>query len=157
MITFPRVQLLAAALPAGLMLASCHHKVPQVVHLGPTVRVINHSGCRAAVWVARDSAHTRLGRVADGREEELPVPQAFVAGRDSVRFLAFRGDSQCVQVTRLPAAGVTRFVLLLNGAPDSTLAPGAICPCPAGEQRGAKGRAGEFPGSVREPGSGPPP
>ncbi len=124
------------ALLAVLATAACHHAPPASVRPGPTVRVLNRSGCWATVWVARDSAHTRLGNVADGRRAEWPVPRSYVQGRDSVRFLAFRrGDARCVQTARRATAGVTRFAVRLTDATDSALVRGVVCTCSREEQR----------------------
>ncbi len=77
------------------------------------LRVVNRTASPAAVWMAWDSAHWRLGAVEGSRTAELPVPRWFLERRDSVRFLAFRGDTACVQDARFPT-GRRRFTMVLT-------------------------------------------
>ncbi len=93
-----------AALPLALLLAAACGGHPGAPTAPPPVilRVINRTASPATVWMAWDSAHWRLGAVEGARTAELPVPRWFLERRDSVRFLAFRGDTACVQDARFP-------------------------------------------------------
>ncbi len=95
--------------------AACAHQAPQRAPGPPPVllRVVNRTSSPAAVWMAWDSAHWRLGAVAGSRTAELPVPRWFLERRDSVRFLAFRGDTACVQDARFPT-DQRRYTMVLT-------------------------------------------
>jgi hypothetical protein len=79
-----------------------------------TVRVVNTTGVPATVWVARDSAHARLGSVPARGRGEWPVPWSFLQGRDTVGFIAFRDGSACVQRARFGTAERRRFTMVLR-------------------------------------------
>jgi len=90
-----------------------------------TVRVVNQTAVHAVVWVARDSAHWRLGAVDSAGKAEFPVPRSFLERRDSVRFIAFNGATSCIQDARFANAGQRRFTMVLrrefpNAAPGAT-------------------------------------
>ncbi len=110
-----RQQELALSLVLTLGAAACGGR-PETPSPPPPgiLRVINRTTSPAAVWVARESAHWRLGAVEAAGTADLPVPPSFLAQRDSVRFLAFRDDTACVQDARFATRGRRHFIMVLQ-------------------------------------------
>lgn len=79
-----------------------------------TVKVVNETMSPALLWVAHDSAHARLGVVEPLKSAEWAIPRSFVEGRDSVGFLAFAGDSACVQKARYDIGRRRHFTMVLK-------------------------------------------
>jgi hypothetical protein len=101
---------------AALALAACGGPAQSPSpHAAPvTVKVVNRSLSPAQVWVAHESAHARLGVVGALDTAEWPIPRSFVEGRDSVGFLAFAGDSACVQKARYQVGRRRHFTVVLR-------------------------------------------
>ncbi|HEX9107272.1 MAG TPA: hypothetical protein VF832_08585 [Longimicrobiales bacterium] len=102
---------------AAAAAAACAHRSVQAPLPPPvTVRVLNETAAHAVIWVARDSAHWRLGAVDSAGRAEWPVPRSFLQQRDSVRFIAFRAadDASCIQDARFANRGRKRFTVVLR-------------------------------------------
>ena len=115
---------------AAAAVSACAHHRPRAAPLPApvTVRVLNQTSSHTVVWVARDSAHWRLGAVDSAGRAEWPVPRSFLQQRDSVRFIAFHADTACIQDARFANKGQSRFTVVLKREfPNPT--PGAKGMC----------------------------